>query len=167
MTYGFKTRILFLLYQIPSSPDHLDHLLAILFILLSILYLSMQDLILEGYLHVKYSLSSLLEKMNSISDLYLFPLNQFVPSPIHFSQTGVSSIIDLCSSQASAIHWNTYKSYLFCINSHPILSSLSSLQHQNSLLFIPPVTELWNSLPPHIRIFSSLSTLKKHLFNQF
>ena len=150
MTNSFKTRILFLLYRTPSSPDHLDHLFATLFILLSVLYLSMQDLILEGDFDVNYSSSSLLEKMNSISDLYLLPLNQLVPSPIHFSHTGVSSIIDLCSSQASATHWITYKSYIFSINLYLIISSLSSLQHQNSLLFIPPVTELWNSPPFHI-----------------
>ena len=131
----------------------------------------MQDLILESDFDVNYSLlSSLLEKMSSMSDLYLLPLNQLVPSPTHFSRTGVSSIIHLCSSQASATHWNTYQPYLFSsrhypssINLYPILSSLSSLQHQNSLLFIPPATELWNSLPLHIRIFSSLSTL----FNLF
>ena len=152
----------------PSSPDHLDHLLATLFILLSILYLSMQDVILEADFDVNDSLlSSLLEKMNSISDLYLFPRNQLVPSLTHFFHISVSSIVDC--AQASASHWNTYQPYLFSsrhhppsINSYPILSSLSSLQHQNSPLFIPPATELWNCLPLHIRISSSLSTLKKH-----
>ena len=109
----------------------------------------------------------ILKRMNSISDLNLFPPNQLVPSPINFSHTGASSIIDLCLSQASATHWNVYQSYLFSINSYPILSSLSSLQHQNPLLFIPPVIEVCNSLPLHIRRSSSLSTLKKHLFNQF
>ena len=86
------------------------------------------------------------------------------------THTGVSSIIELCSSQASASHWNTCQPYLFSsrhhlpsINSYPILLSLSSLQHQNSLLFNTPPTELWNSLPLHIRISLSLSTL----FNQF
>ena len=105
--------------------------------------------------------------MNSISDLYLFPLNQLVLSPTHSSHTGVPSIIDLCSSQAIATHWNTYQPHLFSsrrhppsINLYPILSSLLSLQHQNSLFFIPPATELWNSLLLHIRISSSLSTLR-------
>ena len=130
----------------PSSPNHLDHLLATLFILLSILYLSMQDLILEADIDVNDSLlSSLLEKMNSISDFYLFPLNQLVPSLTHFSHISVSSIVDC--AQASASYWNTYQPYLFSsrhhppsINSYPILSSLSSLQHQNFFLFIPPAT---------------------------
>ena len=132
----------------------------------------MQDLILEADFNVNDSLlSSLLEKMNSISDFYLFPHNQLVPSLTHFSHISVSSIIDC--AQASASHWNTYQPYLFSsrhhppsINSYPILSSLSSPQHQNSLLFIPPATELWNCLPLHIRISSSLSTLK-NTFNQF
>ena len=109
--------------------------------------------------------------MNSIFDLYLFPRNQLVPSLTHFSHISASSIVDC--TQASASHWNTYQPYLFSsrhhppsINSYLILSSLSSLQHQNSLLFIPPATELWNCLPLHIRISSSLSTLK-NTFNQF
>ena len=108
----------------------------------------MQDLILEADFYVSYSLlSSLLDKMNSISDLYLFPLNQLVPSTTLFSHTGASFIIDLCSSQASATHRNTFQQYIFSsrhhppnINSYPILSSLSSLQHQNSLLFLFPTT---------------------------
>ena len=33
--------------------------------------------------------------MNLISDLYLFSINQIVPFPTHFSQTGVPSIIDI------------------------------------------------------------------------
>ena len=105
--------------------------------------------------------------MNSIFDLYLFPHNQLVPSLTHFSHISVSSIVDC--AQASASHWNTYQPYLFSsrhhppsINLYPILSSLSSLQHQNSLLFIPLATKLWNSLPLHIRTSSSLSTLKNH-----
>ena len=127
----------------------------------------MQDLILEADFDVNDSLlSSHLEKMNSISDLYLFPCNLPVPFLTHFSNISVSSIVDC--AQASAFHWNTYQPYLFSSRHHPpsinlynILSSLSSLQHQNSLLFIPPATKLWNSLPLHIRTSSSLSTLKK------
>ena len=126
----------------------------------------MHDLILEADFDVNDSLlSSLLEKINSISDLSFPPCNQLVPSLTHFSHISVSSIIDC--SQASASYWNTYQPYLFSsrhhppsINSYNILSSLSSLQHQNSLLFIPPATELWNCLPLHIRISSSLSALK-------
>ena len=136
----------------------------------------MQDLILEADFDINDSLlSSLLEKMNSISDLYSPPppppRNQLVPSLTHFSHISVSSIVDC--AQASASHWNTYQPYLFSsrhhppsINLYPILSSLSSLQHQNSLLFIPPARELWNCLPLHIRISSPLSTLK-NAFNQF
>ena len=135
----------------------------------------MQDLIFEADFDVKDSLlSSLLEKKkNSISDIYLPPpsSNQLVPSLTHFSHISVSSIVDC--AQASASHWNTYQPYLFSsrhhppnINSYNILSSLSSLQHQNSLLFIPPATELWNCLPLHIRISSFRSALK-NTYNQF
>ena len=103
------------------------------FIFLSIIYLSMQNLILEGDFNVNYSLlSSLLEKTNSYSDLHLFPLNQLVPSPTHFSHTGVSSIIDLCSSQASATHWNTYQPYLF-----PLIHIPSSRHYHPSNIKIP------------------------------
>ena len=112
--------------------------------------------------------------MNSISELYLIPLNQLVPFLNYLSHTGVSSIKELCSSQASAPDWNTHQPYLFSsrchppsINLYPILSSLASLQHQNSLLFIPPATELWNCLPLHIRISSSLSTLKNTYSRNF
>ena len=140
----------------PDAPPHM----------ISIVYLSMRDLILEVDFDVNNSLlSSPLEIMNSIFDLYLFPCNQLVPSLTHFSHISVSSIVD--DAQASASHWNTCLPYLFSsrhhppsINSYPILSSLSSLQHQNSLLFIPTATKLWNCLPLHIRISSSLSTLK-------
>ena len=108
--------------------------------------------------------------MNTISDLYLFPRNQLGPSLIQFSHISVSSIVDC--AQAFASHRNTYQTYLFSsrhyppsINSYPIFSSV---QHQNSLLFILPAMEVWNCLPLHIRISSSLSTLKKkHFFNLF
>ena len=135
----------------------------------------MHDLIFEADFDVNNSLlSSPLEKMNSISDIHLTPppCNQLVPSLTHFSHISVSSIVDC--AQASASHWNTYQPYLFSsrhhppsINSYPILSLLSSLQHQNSLLFIPPATELWSCLPLHIRISSSLSTKKKTLSTNF
>ena len=136
----------------------------------------MQDLILKGDFDINYSLlSSLLKKkMNSISDLFLSPLNQLVLSPTHSSHTGVYLIINLCSSQASDTHWNTYQPYLFSsrhhppsINLYPILSSLSSLQHQNSLLYIPPATKLCNSLPLNIRISSSFSTLNNTYSTNF
>ena len=127
----------------------------------------MQDLILETDFDVNdYCCLHFLKKC-LISDLYLFPCNQLVPSLAYFSHISVSSIVDC--AQASISHWNTYQPFLFSsrhhqpsINSYPILSSLSSLQHQNFLLFISPATETWNSLPLHIRISSSLSTLKKN-----
>ena len=76
----------------------------------------MHNLILEADFDANDSLlSSLLEKMNSISDLYLFPLllprNQLVPSLTHFSHISVPFIVDC--AQASASHWNTYQPYLF------------------------------------------------------
>ena len=93
----------------------------------------MQDLILEGDFDVNYLLlSSLLEKMSSISDLYLLPLNQLVPSPTHFSHTCVSSIIHLCSSQASATHWNTYQPFYF-----PLIYIPSSHHYHPSNIKIP------------------------------
>ena len=144
------------------------------FILLSILYLSMHDLIIEADFDSNDSLlSSLLEKWTQFL-IFIFPppCNQLVPSLTHFSHISVFSIIDC--AQASVSHWNTYQLYLFfsihhppSINSYNILSSLSSLQYQNSLLFIPPATELWNCLPLHIRISSSLSALKKTLTTNF
>ena len=138
----------------PFSPDHLDHLFATLFILLSILYLSMQDLILEDDFDVNFSLlSSLLDKMKLISDLYLFSLNQIVPSPTHFSQTSVPSIIDIvfvpsthssrCAQAKPLLLIEILTNLIYfpsdiihpSINSYPALSPLPSLQHQNYLLF--------------------------------
>ena len=99
MENNFKTHIIFLLYSTscPSSTDYLDHLLATIFILISFLYLSMQDLILKCDFDVNFSLSySLLDKITSFSDLHLFPLNQIVPFPNRFSHTGALSSQILC-----------------------------------------------------------------------
>ena len=131
----------------------------------------MQDLILQADFDVNDSLlSSLFEKMNSISDIYFPPHNQFVPSLTHFSHISVSSIVDCAQGYVS--HWNTNQPYLFSsrhhspsIYSYPTFSSISFLQYQNFLLFTPPATELWNSLPLHIRISSSCSTLEKKTFS--
>ena len=142
----------------------------------------MQELILESDFYVNYSLlSSLLEKMNSISDLYFFPFNQLVPSPTHFSHTGASSIIDLCSSQASATHWNTYQPYLFSSIHHPpsiysysILSSLSFLQHkipfsslplpQNCGTLFHSTLEYLHPFPPLKKTYSKNFTLILHSY---
>ena len=148
----------------------------------------MLDLILEDDFYVKFSLLfSLLGKMNSIFYLYLFFSIKLSPPQLISFHTRVPSIIDivlvpsiLSSRCAQAkplllieiltnlIYFpsNIIHSELIPIPSshhyHPSntkipLSCTTALQFS----IIPPPTKLWNSLPLHIKVFLSLSNLKK------
>ena len=123
----------------------------------------MQGLIFEGDFDVNFSFLSLpLDKMNSISDLYLFSINQFVPSPTHFCPTGVPFTVDIVflpSTPSSR-----------CAQAKPLLLTgiLINLIYFPSDIIHPALIPLLSNHyhPSKIKFPSLTALLKKHLFNK-
>ena len=150
----------------PSSPDHLD------------LYLS---LFLSSSESFTFPCKTLFLKVISMSTTHcclhflkkwtqflIFIFSSTINHPQLTSLTLVYLLSQICAQAKPLLLIRTLINCIYflpdiihlALIDIPSSLLLSSLQHQNSLLFIPPATKLWNSLPLHIRICQSLSTLK-------